>query len=123
MDRYFLVAFGAAAGGLARYIFGTAVMRRFPGQFPLGTLTVNVTGCFLIGLLMTYLTERLASNVNLRLLLVAGFLGGYTTYSSFAWETYQSVRDGSTWLSLINIVASVTFGYIAVWLGALLVKR
>jgi len=123
MDRYFLVAFGAAAGGLARYLFGTAVMRRFPGQFPLGTLAVNVTGCFLIGILMTYLTERVASNVNLRLLLVAGFLGGYTTYSSFAWETYQSIRDGSPWLGLINIIASVILGYAAVWCGALLAKR
>lgn len=123
MDRYLLVAVGAAVGGLARYVFGTAVMRRFPGQFPLGTLAVNVTGCFLIGILMTYLTERLASNVNLRLLLVAGFLGGYTTYSSFAWETYQAVREGSPWLGLINIVASVTLGYVAVWCGALLVRR
>jgi len=59
----------------------------------------------------------------LRMLLVAGFLGGYTTYSSFAWETYQSIRDGSPWLGLINILASVILGYAAVWCGAVLAKR
>lgn len=123
MNRYILVMIGAAVGGLARYILGAAIMRRFPGPFPLGTLAVNVTGCFLIGVSMTYLTERLASNLNLRLLVVTGVLGGYTTYSSFAWETYQSVRDASPWLGLVNIVASVTLGYMAVWFGALLVKR
>jgi CrcB protein len=118
MDRYFLVMLGGAAGTLARYLAGTAIMSRFAGRFPWGTVIVNVTGCFLIGALMTVLTER-RLNPNWRLLLVVGFLGGYTTFSSFEWETFSAVRSGSPWIGLLNVLASVTLGYLAVWLGAL----
>jgi fluoride exporter len=78
---------GAAAGGLARYVIGLAVMQRFGGRFPLGTLVVNVSGCFLIGVVVTVLAERLDLHPNWRLLLVVGILGGYTTFSSFGYET------------------------------------
>ena len=123
MDRYLLVMLGAALGGVARYAFGAAVMQRFPMRFPLGTLVVNVTGCFLIGLIMTLLTERWNANPNWRLLLVTGVLGGYTTFSSFGWESYQAVRDGSPLIGLANILLSVIVGYAAVWLGAVLARR
>lgn len=123
MDRYLLVMLGAAAGGAARYAIGTAVMQRFGIRFPLGTLVVNVSGCFLIGVLMTLLTERWAAYPQWRLVLVVGVLGGYTTFSSFAWETYQSVRDSSPVIGLANIFGSVTLGYAAVWCGALLARR
>jgi len=93
-------------------------MGRVGGRFPLGTVVINITGSFLIGLLMTLFTERLDPHPNVRLLLVTGFLGGYTTFSSFEWETLGLVQDGSQWLGLVNVVGSVLFGYIAVWLGA-----
>jgi CrcB protein len=54
---------------------------------------------------------------------VVGFLGGYTTYSSFEWETYTSVRDGALWAGMLNVVSSVVLGYIAVWFGAMLARR
>jgi CrcB protein len=114
---------GAAAGGLARYLVGLAVAQRFPGRFPLGTLVVNVSGCFLIGLLMTLLTQGRDTHPNWRLLLVVGVLGGYTTFSSFGWETYLAVREGRMLMGLANIALSVVLGYIAVWFGALLVRR
>lgn len=123
MERYLLVMVGAAAGGLARYVVGTAIMQRLGGRFPWGTLMVNVTGCFLIGVLMPLLTERGGVSPRWRLLLVIGVLGGYTTYSSFAWETYQAVRDGSPLIGLMNVVLSVVAGYAAVWCGAALVSR
>lgn len=113
---------GGAVGSLARYAAGTAIANRIGARFPAGTLVINVTGSFLIGLAMTLLTERLP-HPNLRLLLVVGFLGGYTTFSSFEWETYSTVRGGSPWLGLANVVGSVVFGYLAVWLGAVLVRR
>ena len=84
---------------------------------------VNVTGCFLIGLIMTLLTERLQPHPNWRLALVVGFLGGYTTFSSFEWETFAAVRSGGFWIGMANIVGSVIFGYAAVWLGSILARK
>jgi fluoride exporter len=113
-----MVMLGGATGSLARYVVGTAIMNRVGGRFPLGTVFINITGSFLIGFLMTLLTERLNPHPFWRLLLVVGFLGGYTTFSSFEWETLGLVRDGGRWLGLINVIGSVVLGYIAVWLGA-----
>jgi|SRR6516225_1135412 CrcB protein len=121
--KFLLILAGGGVGSLARYLAGTAVTARFGARFPVGTMVVNVTGCFLIGLLMTLLTEWWQPHPNWRLALVVGFLGGYTTFSSFEWETYAAVRDGGFWIGLGNVVGSVTLGYAAVWVGALLGRR
>ena len=123
MDRYFVVLAGAGLGGLARYAAGTWIMAKYGGRFPLGTFIINVTGSFLIGLLMMLLTERLNPHPNWRLFLVVGFLGGYTTFSSFEYETFQAVRDGENWLAALYTLSSVGVGYLGVWLGALLALR
>jgi fluoride exporter len=123
LTRYLLVAIGGGTGALARYVAGAAIMTRFGGRFPLGTLIVNVTGSFLIGFLMTILTGRFQFDPRWRLLLVVGFLGGYTTFSSFEWETYTAAREGELWAGLLNVVLSVMLGYIAVWLGSMLARR
>jgi fluoride exporter len=120
---YLLVLIGGGTGALARYAAGSAIMARFGGRFPLGTLAINVTGSFAIGFLMTVLTERYQLNPAWRLLLVVGFLGGYTTFSSFEWETFTAVRDGALWGGMLNVVASVVLGYVAVWLGSMLGRR
>jgi CrcB protein len=121
--KYLLIVVGGGAGSLARYLAGVAIMGRTGGRFPWGTLVVNVSGSFLIGLLMTWLTERYAVHPYWRLLLVVGFLGGYTTFSSFEWETWSAAREGGGWLALANVVGSVTLGYLAVWLGATIARR
>jgi CrcB protein len=121
--RYVLVVIGGGTGALARYVAASAIMTRFGGKFPLGTLVINVTGSFLIGFLMTILTERFKLDPNWRLLLVVGFLGGYTTFSSFEWETYSSVREGGLWTGMLNVVSSVMLGYVAVTLGSMLARR
>ena len=123
MIRYLLVVIGGGTGALARYVAASAIMTRFGGKFPLGTLVINVTGSFLIGFLMTMLTERFKLDPNWRLLLVVGFLGGYTTFSSFEWETYSAVRDGGLWTGMLNVVSSVMLGYVAVSLGSMLARR
>ncbi|MBZ5725567.1 MAG: fluoride efflux transporter CrcB [Acidobacteriia bacterium] len=123
LSRYLLVAIGGGTGALARYVAASAIMTRFGGAFPLGTLVVNVTGSFLIGLLMTLLTERFHVDPRWRHLLVVGFLGGYTTFSTFEWETYAAVREGGLRTAALNIAASVTLGYAAVWLGSMLARR
>jgi CrcB protein len=121
--RYLLVAIGGGTGALARYVAASAIMTRFGGRFPLGTLAINVTGSFLIGFLMTMLTERFQLDPQWRLLLVVGFLGGYTTFSSFEWETFAAVRDGALWTGMLNVVSSIVVGYVAVWLGVMLARR
>jgi CrcB protein len=118
LERYLLVLAGAGLGGVARYAAGTWISVRFGGRFPLGTCIVNVTGSFLVGVLMTLLTERFQPHPNWRLFLVVGVLGGYTTFSAFEYEAWQAVRSGAPWMGLSYLVGSVLFGYAGVWLGA-----
>ena len=120
MDRYIVVLAGAGLGGLARYALGGWIMAKYGGRFPLGTFLINISGAFLIGLLMTLLTERFQPHPNWRLFLVVGVLGGYTTFSSFEYETYQAIRDGERWLGLVYVGGSVVLGYLGVWLGTVL---
>jgi CrcB protein len=98
-------------------------MTRIGGRFPTGTFVINVSGSFLIGLVMTLLTERFKLHPNLRVFLVVGFLGGYTTFSTFEWEAIGLLRDGARWLATLYVVASVLCGYAAVWLGSVLAAR
>jgi fluoride exporter len=123
LDRYLVVLAGAGFGGLARYVAGSWIMLKYGGRFPLGTLFINVSGSFLIGVLMTLLTERLNPHPNWRLFLVVGFLGGYTTFSSFEYEIFQSVRDGARWMAMLYLTGSVALGYLGVWMGAVLTGR
>jgi CrcB protein len=118
-----MVMLGGATGSLTRYVLGTAIMTRLGPRFPMGTFVINITGSFLIGLLMTLLSERFQPHPYWRLLLVVGFLGGYTTFSSFEWETLNLVKDGGRWLGVLNVVGSVLLGYIAVWLGSILAAK
>jgi CrcB protein len=120
LDKYLVVLAGAGLGGLARYMAGTWIMAKYGGRFPMGTFVINITGAFLIGVLMTLLTERFHPHPNWRLFVVVGILGGYTTFSSFEYETYQAMRDGERWLGLVYVAGSVVLGYLAVWLGTVL---
>lgn len=105
-----------------RYVASTAIMQRYGGRFPVGTFIINITGSFLIGVLMTALTQR-ASHPNWRLLLVTGFLGGYTTFSSFEYETLVAAQGGNPLIALGNVVGSVSLGFAAVWLGAMIAGK
>ena len=122
MVEYLLILLGGGLGSLARYAASSVVYSRLGSRYPYGTIAVNITGCFLIGLIMTLLTER-QTHPYWRFALVVGFLGGYTTFSSFEWETWLEVRAGGFWMALANVVGSVTLGYVAVWLGVLLARR
>jgi CrcB protein len=123
MLRYLVILLGAGLGGVARFFIGTTIMSRFRGGFPLGTFLVNVSGCFLTGLLMTILTERFPAHINWRLFLVVGVLGGYTTFSSFEFENLMAARTGDWFIALANAVGSVVAGFIAAWLGLVLATR
>lgn len=121
--KYVLILIGGGAGAVARYAATNVVTHRFGSRYPVGVMAVNVTGCFLIGLLMTFFAERYVGDTNWRLLLVVGFLGGYTTFSSFEWEVYFDLRKGAWWLAFVNVAGSVMLGLAAVWLGAALARR
>jgi fluoride exporter len=123
LDKYLAVLAGAGLGGLARYVANTLIMEKYAGRFPLGTFVINITGSFLIGVLMTLFLNRWQANHNWRLFLVVGVLGGYTTFSSFEYETYQAVRDGARWMGLLYVLGSVILGYLGVWIGAALAAR
>lgn len=123
MDRYILVLLGGGFGSLARYLMTNEINSRIGGRFPLGTMVINITGSFLIGVFMVLLTERLQPHQSLRLLLVVGFLGGYTTFSSFEYETYLAMRGGVYWIGLVNVLASVTLGFAGVWFGSAIARR
>jgi fluoride exporter len=123
LDRYLVVLAGAGLGGLARYAAGTWIMAKYGGRFPLGTFIINVTGSFFIGVLMTLFAERLQPHPNWRLFLVVGILGGYTTFSSFEYETYEAIRGGERWMGMLYVTGSVVLGYLGVWLGSLLTAR
>ncbi len=124
MGRYLCVLIGGGVGALARYLLGRAILQRFPNaQFAWGTFTINVTGSFLIGLLMTLLVERWKLPSYWQLANVVGFLGGYTTFSSFEYDGYLSARHGHHLAALSYLVGSVVAGYAAVWLGARLAMK
>jgi len=123
LHKYALVLVGGGVGALLRYIVATAVLERYGGKFPLATFLINVTGSFLIGLLMTLLTDRYEAHEGWRLLLVVGLLGGYTTFSSFEWDTYRSVRQGSFGHAFFNVFGSVLCGYVALLLGVFAAGR
>ena len=123
MLKYLLILIGGGAGSLARFFVANAIAARWATRYPWGTVIVNLTGCFLIGLIMTLLTGRGQLDSNWRFVLVIGFLGGYTTFSSFEWETFALLRSHGFWIGLANVAGSVTFGYVAVWLGTLFSRR
>ena len=111
------VAVGGAIGAVTRYVVSGWAASRWGGHFPYGTLLVNVVGCFLIGLIMVLLTERLNVGPYWRLILVVGFLGGLTTFSSFGLETV-SLFDQARWTAALgNVALNVVVGCIATFLG------
>lgn len=107
MKNYVLVFVGGGIGASFRYWLSGAVYRWVPASFPYGNLCVNISGCFLIGVLMTAFNDRFLVNPALRIFLVIGILGGYTTFSSFSYETITLFRDQEILRGGVNVVASV----------------
>ena len=122
MINYIVVFAGGGVGATARYALATWIGQRWGRSFPLGTFVINVSGSFVIGLLMTLMAERFTENPAWRLLLVVGFLGGYTTFSSFQYETSKLVIDGEFLYAALNVVLSVAAGFIALKLGEILAR-
>jgi CrcB protein len=119
MSGQLWVALGSALGGMARYGVSGAVARHIGDTFPWGTLAVNISGCFVIGIFAAVVAPggALANCLTVRELVVIGLCGGYTTFSSFSLQTLALARDGDWRRALGNITASVALCLLAVWAG------
>jgi len=119
--KYLSLGAGGFVGAIARYwISGWA--QRAANVFPLGTLVVNVLGSFILGLLATLFLERMTVALELRLFILVGILGSFTTYSTFSLETMHLIRHGEWCLVLLSVGANLLGGLAAVWLGMNLVR-
>jgi CrcB protein len=122
MINVLIIGIGGFIGAVSRYGVAVWIGQRWGRSFPLGTFVINITGSFLIGLLMTLMSERIIENPQWRLLLVVGFLGAYTTFSTFEYETGALLKDGEWLFASLNVVLSVFVGFIALKLGEVIAK-
>jgi CrcB protein len=120
--NYVWIALGAIAGASARYSLSLLIARNFPSAFPYGTLLINVSGSLLVGFFLVFSTERVLLDPRWRVLVVIGFCGSYTTFSSYAFESFALIEQGQWLLTGINIVASNGLCLAAVLAGAALAR-
>ena len=111
------IAIGSALGGVQRYSLGGVIQRAAAGTFPVGTLVINVTGSFLLGLLYRYAADSAAITPELRAMLTIGFCGGYTTFSTFSYETVRLLEDGEIGRAAAYIGLSLALSVGAAFLG------
>jgi len=117
MKAIIFVGFGGAVGSVIRYLLGKIGTHYLKGTFPIATFTTNFIGCLIIGLLIGYFGKSTIVNPQLKLLLITGFCGGFTTFSTFAAENVQLLENGNYGMLLANIVGSVVLGIGGVILG------
>jgi len=122
LQKYFYIAIGGSLGAIARYWVGSAVASRLGTKFPFGTFVINMSACVIIGFSLTYLGKRADLNPAWRFLIPTGFVGAYSTFSTYEWETLSSIRAGAFSLAAFYAVASLIFGLIAAWGGAILAE-
>src|SRR5208337_1460397 len=115
--KYAAIGIGGFAGAISRYLLGNYIGSRYGVRFPYGTFVINMSGSFLIGLVLTLLGRTTASPY-WRYLIPIGFIGAYTTFSTFEYETLRAVQDGQALTGLLNVALSVIVGFVAVWAGA-----
>jgi len=112
-----LIAIGGALGSVARSLFSTAVLRASGSLFPAGTFAVNLVGCALFGAIAGAAEQRVQLAPELRAFLLVGVLGGFTTFSSYAFESFLLMRDGQFAAAAVNIVGQVVAGLVGLWAG------
>lgn len=122
MMKLLLIALGGALGTLARYGVSHMAYEKYSGLFPIGTLTVNLTGSFIIGLLWG-IANGLSIHSNLLAFLFVGLLGGFTTFSSYSLETLNLLRDGDYKLALYSVLLNNVAGILLAFLGLMLAKQ
>lgn len=122
MEQMFFIALLGALGCLCRYLLSGAVYQVFGTGFPYGTLAVNVTGAFLIGLVMEFSVRSALVPATLRIAITIGFLGGLTTFSTFSLETFRLIEEGALLVAFMNVMASVAACLFCTWVGITVAK-
>lgn len=122
MQKYLLIAAGGALGSIARYWVGSTVSGRMGIRFPYGTLLVNITACIIIGFSITYLGRRVDLSPAWRYFIPVGFIGAYSTFSTYEWETLSTLRAGAFFLATLYALGSLVLGLAAVWCGSKLAE-
>ncbi len=120
MQNILLISLGAIVGANLRYFIAQVASRLIPSSFPYGTLAINLSASFILGLFLTWTSERVLVDPRWRLLIAVGFCGGYSTYSSYAYETFALFEKGQWALTASNIVGMNVLCFVAVALGAAL---
>jgi fluoride exporter len=122
LEKYFYIAVGGSLGSIARYWVGANVSGRLGTRFPYGTFVINITACAIIGFALTYLGSHVELSPALRFLIAVGFVGAYSTFSTYEWETLSTMRSGAFLLAALYAVGSLLLGLLAVWGGSLLAE-
>jgi CrcB protein len=122
LQKYFFIAIGGALGSVVRFWVGTTVASRMGTRFPFGTLFINISACLIIGLSLEVLNRHADLSPSWRFLVPIGFIGAYSTFSTFEWETFASLTSGAFWIAILYVVVSLVCGLIAVALGVTLAK-
>lgn len=118
MQIILIAGLGGFFGTIMRYLLNNLIYKLFDAPlYPYGTLTINILGCFFIGLIASLAETRLSLTPELRIFIQIGILGGFTTFSTFGYETFYLLREGQFILGMINILLQVIVGLFAVWLG------
>jgi CrcB protein len=122
LQRYLFIMLGGALGSAARFWVGSTVAGRMGTRFPFGTLVINITACFIIGLSLEFLNHHADLSPSWRFLVPIGFVGAYSTFSTFEWETFSNLSHGTFWIAILYVTVSLISGLIAVALGVALAK-
>jgi fluoride exporter len=118
LQRYLLIAIGAALGSITRYQVGALAAERFGMRFPVGTLVINISACLLIGFSVDFLNRHANINPAWRYLIPVGFIGAYSTFSTFEWEIWMDFTSGAFWIGVLYMVVSLVAGLEVVAIGS-----
>lgn len=120
MQKYLYIALGGALGSIARFWVGSTIASRLGARFPYGTFAINIAACVIIGFTLTYFGRHVELNPAWRFLIPVGMVGAFSTFSTYEWETFSSLRSGAFLLAAVYAVGSLVLGLVAVWGGSLL---